>query len=133
MFDRTHVHVHRSEPSYVTVNETRAPTDESVRLLKEFEEKAQAKVDKSVRLESNLLKGVVHANIDRMSGDRLFDFHFDLNGKRYKFSSDIPMFLGKQERVDKLVEDISSQMAKELIDLMFKQSPEAWKVLFDER
>ncbi|QIG69799.1 hypothetical protein EVB81_230 [Rhizobium phage RHph_I46] len=134
MFDRTHVHVHRpAGPSYVHVDEHRAPTDESVKLLKEFEKEAQEKVDKSVRLESNLLRGVVHAGIHHLSHDRQFDFHFELNGRRYKFSSTVPIHLDRQSRTDKLIGDISAQLAEELVSQMFKQSPEAYKVLFDER
>lgn len=37
----------------VTINEHRAPTDESVKLLKEMEEKAEAKLIEAIRLDGN--------------------------------------------------------------------------------
>jgi hypothetical protein len=50
----------RLVPFEKTVTEIRAPTDESVNLLKEFEEKAEAKLIASFTLPNNLFWGSVH-------------------------------------------------------------------------
>lgn len=51
MFDRlTYAPTHVSGPSHVTVTEKRAPTDESIRLAKEFEAEALRGIVKAHRL-----------------------------------------------------------------------------------
>jgi ABC-type methionine transport system ATPase subunit len=72
----------RPRSTTVNVTEKRAPTDESVRLLKEFEEKAEAKVIQSVAVESNAFNCVVHGMVDGMSNRRIMRAVFDLNGKK---------------------------------------------------
>lgn len=82
MFDRTLVMPTRTE--YVTreVHEHRAPTDESVKLLREMEDKARAQVISSIPLEGNTLHGVVRFvrsfDTDMMRADVIVD----INGKR---------------------------------------------------
>ena len=66
----------------VNITETRAPTDESVRLLKEMEEAARNKVDQSIRLDGNDFKCVVEIMQDAMSDQRVAYAVFELNGKR---------------------------------------------------
>jgi hypothetical protein len=73
---RSHVYETRN----ITVN--RAPTDESVRLLKEMEEKAQAKVDAAVHIENNAFNCVVHSWYDGFNDINILRAVFDLNGTR---------------------------------------------------
>lgn len=75
-----------AETHYVTrqlnVHEHRAPTDESVRLLKEMEQAARDKVDHSIRLEGNGFECVVEIMLDNMSDQLIARAVFVLNGKR---------------------------------------------------
>lgn len=73
-----------SRAEYVTrnVHVHRAPTDESVRLLKEMEQAARDKVDHSIRLEGNGFECVVEIMLDNMSDQRIARAVFVLNGKR---------------------------------------------------
>lgn len=66
----------------VTVHEHRAPTDESVRLLKEMETAARDKIDQSIRLDGNGFECVVEIMLDNMSDQRIARAVFVLNGKR---------------------------------------------------
>lgn len=66
----------------VNVTERRAPTDESVRLLKEMETAAQAKVDQSIRLDGNGFECVVQIMEDAMSDERVARAVFTVNGRR---------------------------------------------------
>lgn len=86
MFDQTHNHHHHHDTGprvinqTVTVTEKRAPTDESVTLLKEMEEKALAKLISVTRLDSNELKATWH--VFRSYFDCQFNviIRFALNG-----------------------------------------------------
>ena len=74
----------RSLSADVSVTEKRAPTDESVRLLREMEQKAENEVLKAIRLEGNDFKGVMHQAYDPMTDDDRYAVIFEMNGKRYK-------------------------------------------------
>ena len=56
---------------HVTVTEKRAPTDESVKLLREMEAKAEAEVVKAVSVSNSTFECVIHQQIDNLS-DRMF-------------------------------------------------------------
>jgi hypothetical protein len=59
MFDKriTVINQEAAQPSHVTVHEHRAPTDDSIRLAGEYEEKALRKVIASYKLDTNTVKG----------------------------------------------------------------------------
>lgn len=64
------------------IREYRAPTDESVKILREMETAAQEKVLEAIRLENSDMDGVLHAMKQPLSGDYLFKFIFLINGKK---------------------------------------------------
>ena len=72
-----HYHKHSS-----TVNEHRAPTDESVRLLKEFEEAARAKIEASFRLKDCPLDVVVALHVDTLNLMKVVTMHYSIGGQR---------------------------------------------------
>lgn len=80
------VPVERTRTEYVTrtvnVHEHRAPTDESVRLLREMQEKAEAEVVKSVSVSNTLFECVLHQHIDNLSDRMFWRAIFKLNGKQ---------------------------------------------------
>lgn len=65
----------------VTVEEKRAPTDESVRLLREMEQAARDKVEQSINVGGNGFECVVHVMKEAMSMDTVAVAIFKLNGK----------------------------------------------------
>ena len=69
---------------YVTreVHEHRAPTDASVKLLREMEQAAEAKVIEAVRVGNTSFECVVHQAHDVMSDQVLFRAVFKLNGQQ---------------------------------------------------
>ncbi len=83
MFDRyqvgpSSISVHETR----TINEHRAPTDESVRLLSEMEEKVLRRVifsEKTTNCELQVFTVVLQPSFD--SGDFEFRYGFTLNGK----------------------------------------------------
>lgn len=85
MFDRNHLHLHdHGGPSHISVTKTekRAPTDESVRLLREMESAAKGQVLASVRVENTPVDGVLYVMEDFMSDQTIFACVFKVNGKR---------------------------------------------------
>lgn len=69
---------------HVTVTEKRAPTDDSVKLLREMEQKAEAEIVKSVRVGNATFECVIHQFADYASDDHVWRAVFKLNGKQMK-------------------------------------------------
>lgn len=84
MFNKTLIIAGRTRTEYVTreVHEHRAPTDESVKLLKEMEEKAADKIVDSVRVGNTTFECVVHTFKDYINDTTELKAIFSLNGKR---------------------------------------------------
>jgi hypothetical protein len=84
MFNRTFVigGGHETHTHHHTTVEKRAPTDESVKLLREMEKCAKDEVDKSIRLNPNGFDCVVRSFYDGPTGDTIIRVIFALNGRR---------------------------------------------------
>lgn len=102
LFSTTHHH-HTKTVSVpyeknVTVNEHKAPTDKSVELLNEMQEKAQRNVIATIKIEENFLKAVAIYYRDEMIMDRMtYHIRFELNGKKYTIEDYIDKFEWRQE------------------------------------
>lgn len=102
----------------VSVTENRAPTDESVRLLKEMQEKATKDIVASIALNDNKLSAaciVVSRDMLNLSHD--VHGRFILNGKEYTFTHKMKadMFASKDELVRLLIQNVSEQVAIEML------------------
>lgn len=86
MFDRTVLVAPQAPrgPSHVTatVHEHRAPTDESVKLLAEFEVKARERIVEAVHVGDTTFECVVHVEKDFPSDAIRLMAVFSLNGKK---------------------------------------------------
>jgi hypothetical protein len=84
MFNRTLVigGGHSSHTHHYNVDEERAPTDESVRLLREMEKAARDEVVKSIRLNVNGFDCVVRTFYDAPTDDTIIRVLFSLNGQK---------------------------------------------------
>ena len=85
MFDKTIVFptkVYDSGYTPVTVTEKRAPTDESVRLLKEMEEKAREKIIDSFAVKDTNFECKVFQEKDMLTLDTKFVVIYSMNGKK---------------------------------------------------
>jgi hypothetical protein len=87
MSNLNHYHSHKHD---VTVNEHKAPTDESVRLLNEILEKAKKNIVKNVQVSNNILNFESLFFEDYFVGNRLELYaNFKLNGHYYEVKSEI--------------------------------------------
>lgn len=74
-------------PSHVTINEHRAPTADSARLLSELEDKARDKITASIRLHNTPCDCVVQEWRDEMQNETLLRAVFAINGRRITVDS----------------------------------------------
>lgn len=81
----SHTTVHK------TVTEQRAPTDESVRLLREMENAAERKLLSSVRVTDTAFECVVHQWVNNANGySHVWRAIFSLNGRNHTASFEMP-------------------------------------------
>ena len=81
MFNR---YLHHTTTNNVRIDEHRAPTDESVRILRDMEDRAEKKVLAAVRVENTQVDMVIHAQKDNFTGDRLYACIYKINGKQMR-------------------------------------------------
>lgn len=82
----------------VNITENKAPTDESVRLLNEMEEKARQNIIATIKIDENFLKAIVIYYRDEMITNRMiYHIKFELNGKEHKIEDFIDNFEWRQE------------------------------------
>ena len=136
LFSTTHIHQSRTEHvpycKEVNITEKKAPTDESVRLLNEMQDKAQRNIIATIKIEENFLKAVAIYYRDEMVMDRItYHIRFKLNGKEYTIEdyidieyrqeiSKLYMGLGHETIFRALHKKFSEMVANELM----KQSPD---------
>lgn len=115
MFD-TYLSPQKTEYITKEVHEYRAPTDESVKLLREMEQKAKNEVVKSIQLGSNYLKANVYLSLDPMSFNNMFRVVFDINGHSYVSDIAIPINAPTEVIVQKLHRGISDVIAQKILE-----------------
>lgn len=77
---------------HISITENRAPTDESVKLLREMEQKAEERIVETVRVQNTVFDCVVHSWWEAHSDKQCFRAVFKLNGKNMeaKYECDRP-------------------------------------------
>lgn len=126
MFDKYTVeggtkHVH------TTITEKRAPTDDSVKLLREMEDAAENKLLSAIRLDTNAMPGIV---VERMrqafTGDSELLVLFNLNGHRHKHIIQMrePEFvLDKRSAFQQLANSLAEEIVNELVGQVVREIP----------
>ena len=116
MFNKIYQNHNKTVDVTTTVTEKRAPTDESVRLLKEMESAARAKIIEVIEVKSNIFtaKAVYWDNcpMNAISCTVLFD----LNGTRKEFSFSVDNFESVDGRLKQFYEECTKQMGRVLIE-----------------
>jgi hypothetical protein len=106
------------ESRTTTVTEKRAPTDQSVNLLKEMEAAARQKIVNSIRVDNTEFKCVIHSYENYISGTNKFMVIFKLNGKQTDLEIETSTFKTREETSEiiwqKVSESIAAQIGREL-------------------
>ncbi|MGV0879447.1 hypothetical protein V6767_20130 [Martelella sp. FLE1502] len=119
MFNRTTTVMHNSPSDiHYTIEEKRAPTEESVRLLREMEREVINRVDGKVRLHDNDFECVAHAEFDDLNGETVIYIRFMLAGRRMKTECRIEGDKNIDAVGQKVVDSISKTIAQEALGSM---------------
>jgi hypothetical protein len=129
MFNRTYVDNSYRSPSKIEVTEKKAPTDESIKILKEFEQAAMDKIVAMGKVEDNVINFKWYITYDPYSldGGDVCKCYFTLNGKEYDFQFVLPCpryaRYGKtSEIVEKIRENMLQKLGEIFIMDLFKSS-----------
>lgn len=110
MFSNRNVYVN------TTVTENRAPTDESVRLLKEMEAEARKKITESTTVHNTEFTCKLHKYYDAANGADMYAVIYTLNGKKSQVDLSVECYKElTPEQVacfirDKVAVDIANKM-----------------------
>jgi hypothetical protein len=122
MFDKTYLNIPSIIPNNIHVEHTekRAPTDDSVRLLKEMEEKAKEKIIQSIAIRDCQIDCQILKERDFMSQGTRYLIVYSMNDKKSKVNllvDDQDMNKSVAERLrDALAKDIATNMLIDSFD-----------------
>lgn len=111
-FNRLERHHHEHS---TTIIEKKAPTDESVRLLRDMEQKARDSIIGAVRIKDCPIDCVIHTHEDLLNGQKLFKTIYSVNGKKYVVDTTVDQWTDADEAAQKLVNDLACDIARTLI------------------
>jgi hypothetical protein len=118
MFDRSLAIIQPRVTEYVDRHVTvkRAPTDESVTLLREMESAARAQVDNSVSVGDNGFEGVIHTWRDMLSDTTIHRCLFALNGRKMDVKVELRSFdYDHGKAIDALRAAIADKISVEIL------------------
>jgi|HubBroStandDraft_1064217.scaffolds.fasta_scaffold23044_1 hypothetical protein len=98
-----------------TVIEKRAPTDESVRLLREMEASARAEIEKAVTLEGNEFKAKLLKSMDGPSGEDVVTILYEVAGDRKRCDIRLAWRLAPSEKIDAVKKGLSEHLASTVL------------------
>jgi hypothetical protein len=106
--------------SYLSVTEKRAPTDESVRLLKEFEQAAKDKVINAQQLDNNLISATLWQMQDPLTYKDNYKILVKINGKTVTVDVAVDHDRSREQKADAVYEALSKNIAAHLMDQIYK-------------
>ena len=115
MFDRINLATSPAYPQTVNIKEVRAPTDDSIKLLRELEEKIEKSFIESFRLPDNKLEGVVHKQFDVHSQSEVYLVIYKLNGVNRTVKIQVFVPLSRNDLLIKVYEEIGKDVAAYLM------------------
>jgi|694.fasta_scaffold00478_46 hypothetical protein len=83
--DSTHIHY----PDKIEVKEQKAPTDDSIRLLNEFQEKALDNIIAKVKVDNNIVKGEIFLIKNFMAFNYKIIVKFKINGNEFVVEKEV--------------------------------------------
>ena len=118
MFDRTVINQKSVEsvPYEKTIVEKKAPTDESIRLLNEFHDKAKENILDRIIVENNKFnyKAIVYEESHTMQ--RFISYSFSLNGENFNSKVRLKDKESKYTLIDELIKDLSNEIMRQIVN-----------------
>ena len=109
-------------PREINVHEHRASTDQSVKLLKEMEEKALDKIVESFVLKDNTLQTEIAVFISADTFGKNLQYCFNLNGVKMKGKFVVDYTWDTTMMINKVYEEMSKSIASVMFDNMDKHT-----------
>jgi len=134
MFNTTKIYNTTNHPKKLEVTEYRAPTDESVKILKELEEEAMNKIIAMGKVEDNVFNAKWYIYGDHCSWEDWCQCVFTLNGEEYDFKFLLPgKYVGLSEIVPKIKEEILVRLTNIFLNDLFVNCQETLVNKFKNR
>lgn len=134
MFDTTKVYNTTNHPKTIEVKEHRAPTDESVKILKELEKEAMDKIVAMGKVEDNVFNAKWYIYGDQYSWEDWCRCVFILNGKEYDFKFLLPCkYVSMSEIIPTIKSEILNKLTNIFTDSLFKTCDKALMDKFRNR
>lgn len=111
----------------IQIHEHRAPTDWSIKLLREMEEKIEQNRIASIRLDINEVNGVIDIYQDMMNLQTRGHAVFDVNGKRCEATAYVGYLDQPEQLLLKLRDEIAKVIANEIMTSFLEAKPHFWK------
>lgn len=115
MFDSTTINTAGSIRADINVTEKRAPTDQSVRLLREMETAAKAEVIKAIAVNDNQFSGVIHHMQDYLTGMHRLRFIYSVNGKKITTDYSAETVATPDKWIPGLIDAVARDLAAEIL------------------
>lgn len=111
-------------PSYVSQNteihEHKAPTDESIKILNEMQEKARKDLLASVKVENNIFSCVITLfQQEIMTNSHVFMVKFNLNGNEYFMEDRVSNTEIRRNPIEHVMRKIFEKVAEEITKKLF--------------
>ena len=97
------------------VTEKRAPTDESVRLLREMEKEALNKIIKNIDLSNNQFYARLLVFEDPLNFNSKGKVLFSLNGKTHELNVSFGFLESKEDMIKMCYEELAKYIAREIL------------------
>lgn len=118
-------------PYEKTVIEKKAPTDESIRLLNEFQEKARENLLQQILIDDNILRGVIVAQMlpgfSTAQNDTIYMVKFTLNGKEHNFEIRSNKYGLIKDANHEVVKELYKRFSEAIAIELLKQSTHIWE------
>lgn len=126
LFVDHHHHRHVQAPAYPQeVHEHRAPTDESIKLLREMEEKARRQIVESMTIDNVFHVTAVKFQHESFDSTAVVYVHYKLNGREYHHKIQGPdarlMHLDKEAAFKTIFERLSQDIAAQLMNVLMSR------------
>lgn len=127
-----------TSPSSIDVTINRAPTDKSVELLKEMQEKAIKSIVTELKVQDNIFNGIMTVfSLDYMRMQYVIYYKFKINGKDFDIKETIDhldlKFDSKDELLKRFFKTVSETLAVQLLTHVLSTNYEFGKILNDRK
>ena len=97
------------------VTEKRAPTDESVRLLREMEKEALNRIIKNIDLSNNQFSARLLVFEDPLNFNSKGKVLFSLNGKKHELNVEFGFLESKEDMIKMCYDELAKYVAREIL------------------